>query len=136
LLDAKLHADPEALLEAAASTPPAAEIDCFAKVLAAIEEDERRLPPRARAWAAGDVAALRRFEYPDIRRECLAFPGWPAALGAALDDAENLWLESADIALSRNESTFATVDLRDLIRSDGLLARLRARGFEVTAPQP
>jgi hypothetical protein len=133
-VDTKLLADPLVLLDHAAGVPAPAELDCFAKVLATIEAGDEAIAARARAWASGDVAALRRFEYPDIRRECLSFPGWPAALGDAIDDAENKWLESAEGALAANETTFGTLDVRDLLSSDGLLARLHDRGYDVQAP--
>jgi uncharacterized protein YbaP (TraB family) len=133
--DTKLHADPEVLLEHAARVPAPAEVDCFAKVIAEIEADEQRLAARARAWAVGDLEALQRFDYPDIRRECLAFPGWPVALKDALNDANDAWLAAAERALAANRSTFATVDLRDLVTQDGLLAQLRERGYEVRAPE-
>jgi hypothetical protein len=131
--DTKLHADPEVLLDHAALVTPEAELDCFAKVLARIEADER-IAARARAWAVGDIAALRRFDYPDIRRECLSFPGWPAALAETLDDADDRWLESAERALAAHRTTFGTLDLRDLMTPNGLLARLRERGYDVQAP--
>ncbi len=132
--DTKLHADPDVLLDHAAQVSARAELDCFDKVLATIAADEQRLLPRAQAWATGDIEALRAFDYPDIRRQCLAFPGWPAALEQALDDADDKWLESAERALAANRTVFGTLDLRDLMTSDGLLARLRERGYAVQAP--
>ncbi len=45
-----------------------------------------------------------------------------------------LWLENADRALSNNDSTFAILPLRDLLRPDGLLSRLRERGYDVLEP--
>jgi uncharacterized protein YbaP (TraB family) len=132
--DTKLHADPEVLLDHAARVPAPAELDCFVKVLATVEADEKRLVPRAQAWAAGDIDALRTFDYPDIRRQCLAFPGWPPALRQALDDADDLWLASAERALAENRTAFGTLDLRDLLTPNGLLARLRERGYAIHAP--
>jgi uncharacterized protein YbaP (TraB family) len=131
--DTKLHADPDVLLDHAARVPAPAELDCFARVLATVE-DERRIVQRARAWATGDVAALRRFDYRDIRRDCLAFPGWPKELADALDGANAKWLESAERALAANRVTFGAVDLRELISPRGLAAQLRERGYAVQAP--
>ena len=45
-----------------------------------------------------------------------------------------LWLENADRALSNNDSTFAILPLKDLLRPDGPLSRLRERGCEVLEP--
>jgi hypothetical protein len=132
--DTKLHADPDVLLDHAARVPAQADLDCFVKVLATIEADEQRLVPRALAWATGDIEALRKFDYPDIRRQCLAFPGWPPALKEFLDEADDQWLASAERALAENRTAFGTLDLRDLMTSNGLLAQLRERGYAVHVP--
>jgi uncharacterized protein YbaP (TraB family) len=133
-VDTKVLADPLVLLDHAARVPAPAELDCFTKVLATIETGDEAIAARARAWASGDVAALRRFDYPDIRRECLSFPGWPVALADALKDADDKWLESAEHALAANRTTFGTLDVRDLLTRDGLLAQLHDRGYDVQAP--
>jgi hypothetical protein len=132
--DTQLHVDPDALLDQAARVPTQAELDCFTKVLETIERGEQQIAARARAWAVGDMEALRRFDYPDIRKDCLAFPGWPDALRETLQAANNKWVEAAERALSVNRSTFGMLDLRDLISPDGLLARLREQGYDVRAP--
>jgi hypothetical protein len=77
---------------------------------------------------------LRRFDYPDIRKDCLAFPGWPEGLRETLRAANDTWLEAAERALSVNRSTFGALDLRDLLAPDGLLARLREQGYQVDEP--
>jgi hypothetical protein len=132
--DTRLPVDAEGLLENAAQVSFDAESDCFDKLLATLEQDDGRIVHRARAWAIGDVAALRRFEYPDIRRDCLAFPGWPEGLLGTVEEADDYWLEEAERALAANRTTFGAVDLRELLSSDGLLARLRERGYDVQAP--
>ena len=132
--DTQLHVDPEALLDQAARVATQAELDCFAKVLDVVERGEHHIGARARAWAVGDMEALRRFDYPDIRKECLAFPGWPDALRETLQAANDKWFEAAERALSTNRSTFGTLDLRDLIAPSGLLARFREQGYEIREP--
>jgi uncharacterized protein YbaP (TraB family) len=134
ITDTKLHADPDTLLDYAARVTVPAELDCFAKVLDDIEGAERTLVARARAWARGDLTALLKAEYPDIRRECLAHPGWPEQFTHVLDEADALWLTAAERALASRRTTFATLDIRELIVADGLLARLRARGYDVHEP--
>jgi hypothetical protein len=52
-----------------------------------------------------------------------------------LEDSSNQWLAAAENALAVNQSTFATLDIRDLVGADGLLAQLRARGYEIREPQ-
>ena len=132
--DTQLHVDPDALLDEAARVSTEAELDCFTKVLDTIERGENRIGARARAWASGDLDALRRFDYPDIRKDCLAFPGWPDGLRETLRAANDKWIEAAERALSINRSTFGALDLRDLLAPDGLLARLREQGYQVDEP--
>lgn len=131
--DAQLHVDPNALLDEAARVPLSAELDCFVKALDSVEHVEQ-IVARARAWVDGDVAALRRFDYVDIRRDCLAFPGWPAGFEAALAAADDQWFAAAERSLTDHRSTFGTLDLRELMAEDGLLARFRAHGYEVREP--
>jgi hypothetical protein len=132
--DTQLYVDPNALLDQAARVPRVTELDCFAKVLELIEQAGSTLDARGRAWANGDIEALRRFTYPDIRKDCLAFPGWPEGLLETLHAADDQWFEAAEHALSAHRSTFGTLDLRELNASDGLLARFRKSGYRIHEP--
>jgi uncharacterized protein YbaP (TraB family) len=123
------------LLDGAAELSAEAEIECFATILASIESDLPARAERARAWATGDIAALKALEYPDIRGDCLSFAASSAMLRQMLEDSSNQWLAAAENALAVNQSTFATLDIRDLVGADGLLAQLRARGYEIREPQ-
>jgi hypothetical protein len=132
--DTEIRVDPGDLLDAAQALSRQAEIDCFATVLASIENDLPGIAERARAWAAGDIAALRRFDYPDIEGECLSFAGTSAGLRDTLRRVEDAWLEAAQRALTSNGATFATLGIGDLLRPDGPLERLRELGYEVREP--
>jgi uncharacterized protein YbaP (TraB family) len=133
-IDTEIRADPGDLLDAAEALSKQAELDCFATVLASIEHDLPGIAERARAWAVGDIAALRRFDYPDIEGECLSFAGTSAGLRETFQRAEDAWLEAAERALAENQTTFATLGVGDLLRADGPLARLRERGYDVHEP--
>jgi hypothetical protein len=132
--DTEIRADPGELLDAAQTLSTQAEIECFATVLASIENDLPGIAERGRAWALGDIAALRRFDYPDIEGECLSFAGTSAVLRDTLRKAEDAWLDAAERALAANQTTFATLGVGDLLRADGPLARLRERGYDVREP--
>ena len=132
--DTEVRADPGDLLDAAANLSTDAEVECFSTVLASIENDLPGIADRARAWALGDIAALRRFDYPDIEGECLTFAGTSAGLRETMQKAGDAWLAAAEHALATNQTTFATLGVGDLLRSDGLLARLRERGYDVREP--
>ncbi len=132
--DTEVRADPGDLLDAAQALSRQAEIDCFATVLASIENDLPGIAERARAWAVGDIDALRRFDYPDIEGECLSFAGTSEGLSDTLRRAQDAWLDAAQRALAANGTTFATLGVGDLLRRDGPLARLRELGYEVREP--
>jgi hypothetical protein len=132
--DTEIRADPGDLLDAAQTLSRQAEIDCFATVLASIENDLPGIAARARAWAAGDIEALRRFDYPDIEGECLSFAGTSEGLRDTLRRVEDAWLDAAQHALAANGTTFATLSVGELLRPDGPLARLREGGYEVREP--
>jgi len=132
--DTEVRADPGDLLDAAQALSRQAEIDCFATVLASIENDLPGIAARARAWAVGDIEALRRFDYPDIEGECLSFAGTSEGLRSTLRRAEDAWLTAAQRALAENGTTFAALGVGELLRPDGPLARLRELGYEVREP--
>lgn len=48
---------------------------------------------------------------------------------------ESDWLAAAEEALSRNESTFAVLSVRNALSDTGYLAKLRERGYQVEAPR-
>jgi uncharacterized protein YbaP (TraB family) len=133
-IETEIHVDPAVLLEQAAELSPAAEIDCFATIMASIESDLPGLAARAQAWAVGDVAALRRFDYPDVEGDCSSFVGSAEGLRVTLETADAAWLDAAERALAANRTTFATLGMKELLRPDGLLAELRERGYEVLEP--
>jgi hypothetical protein len=56
----------------------------------------------------------------------------PANLRERMDE---LWLDAADQAVAKNESTLAFVPMSDLLGEHAYLERLRARGYEVLAPR-
>jgi hypothetical protein len=123
------------LLDGAAELSAEAEIECFETILSSIETDLPARVARARAWATGDIAGLRALDYPDIRGDCLSFAASSAKLKEMLEESSNQWLAAAENALTVNQSTFATLDIRELVGADGLLAQLRERGYEVREPR-
>jgi uncharacterized protein YbaP (TraB family) len=115
------------------------DIACFTKTLDRLETDLDAMRARATAWAVGDVDALRRLPYPDQFGACgSAILNSPIVQDRGLQDllqrVESLWLEQAQAALARNEVTFAVLPLSQLLRTDGYIAKLQARGYAVEAP--
>ncbi len=107
-----------------------AEINCLKLSVESVESDIAGMQLRARAWAEGDVDALRE------NRDVIGAAGvcGQVLLGNFLEEVNTNWLRAAEIALSNNEITFAVLQLDQLIDGDGLLQQLRARGYTIDEP--
>jgi hypothetical protein len=130
----KIKTEPEVVVEALGKITREAELACFATVLTSIETDLEGMKERANAWASGDVAALRRFDYPDSQGNCLAMLFSSSGVANLRDELYAMWLAEAERALATRQTTFSVLPMRELIAADGLLAQLAARGYTVTAP--
>lgn len=115
------------------------DVDCFRKTLDRLETDLATMTLRANAWATGDIEALRGMPYEDQNRACMrAMTEASAAQKRGLDTlpqkVEAEWLAAAETALQNNASTFALLPISELLKPDGYLAKLQAKGYEVEAP--
>ena len=131
-------ADPRrALKEFAAS--PLDDLECFRKTLDRIEGDLGNMAARANAWSVGDIAALRELPVENQFVTCsAAFTEAGLARKYGIDDLplqiERKWLATAEAALARNQSTFALLPISQLLKTDGYLSKLEAKGYAVEAP--
>lgn len=117
-----------------------ADTECFERTLQRLETDLVLMRARANAWATGDLDTLRRLPYEDQNESCMrAAMQAEAVRKRAQRDLEAemraRWLEAAEKALASNDVTFAVLPMRDLLRQDGYLAALQARGYVVEAPE-
>jgi TraB family protein len=115
------------------------DLDCFAKTLDRIDGDMDTIAARANAWATGDVAKLRTLPDSDQRQACLdAVTSTKIAQERGITDlpqrVENTWVDAASASLAKNRITFARLPITDLLAKDGYLAKLKAKGFTVEAP--
>jgi uncharacterized protein YbaP (TraB family) len=103
-----------------------------------LESDLRAARIRANAWATGDIDALRKQAEADKVSAYLYAASWPylddAELQALLTEADRRWVAAAESALTTHRTTFAALPIFLLLRSDGLLSALRAKGFIVEEP--
>lgn len=126
--------EPRDLLESLNKIPLDAEVRCLEATLRGLEADVGVLTERANAWALGDVAALRRLLATEDRSAC-----WDVILSVPKVKelsavADQQWLERAESALHRNRSTLALRSMRDVLSPVGVLAQLRAKGYQVIGP--
>lgn len=112
---------------------------CFSKTLDRIQTDMVTMTARANAWATGDISALRRLPQSDQFEACAAAISETNLLRSrGMTDlesrADQAWLDAARAALERNSSTVALLPMRHLLAQDGYLARLKAMGYTIQAP--
>ncbi len=112
----------------------AAEIACLTTTLERIETDIEGTKERARAWAYGYMSELYAMEFPDPQGACMEAALEGSELKALFAQFEALWLANAERALAENRSTFALLEIQALVASDGVLAQLQEKGYEVIAP--
>jgi hypothetical protein len=118
---------------------PLDDLPCLESVLQRLESDLALMRARANAWAVGDIDALRAMTDLNQASACIA-----ALMDAQVFRERGLtevperlmaaWLAEAERALESNASTVAVVPMRDILRADGYLARLRASGYVVEEP--
>lgn len=132
-------ADPKAALNELVETN-LDDLDCFEKTLARIENDLPAMAERANAWAIGAMPAIRALPYQDQNASCVsAVLNTRLAEQYGMKDApariDAAWLKAAETALEKNASTVAVLSIAELLKPDGLLAILQARGYTVEAPR-
>jgi hypothetical protein len=113
---------------------------CFSKTLDLIEHELPQAAVSARAWAVGDWTAIRNAARIDERAACdSAWLDTETARKHGVRDIDTRvrtkWLETAEASLRRNRITFATMSVWNLVKPDGYLAALQAKGYEIEAPE-
>lgn len=136
----ELHvSDPRASIRDLEQVSREAEIACLRTTIERLETDLGAMRERANRWALGDVDGLRTL-VPDSDQHiaCLNAVFTVPALRGQFEEAQQrvdaAWLAAADAALDRNASSFAVLPLREMLRADGALEQLHARGYDVQAP--
>ena len=127
-------ADARGTLAEVGQIPLAAEVACMEAILGRLEADLASSRQRAEAWAVGDVAGLRSGAAAKAAGTCLDSLRNSRRMAALLRDFESAWLGVVTRSLERNPVTLAVADIDGLLRPGGLLAQLRARGYEVDEP--
>lgn len=112
---------------------------CLEHTLTLVDTDLGTMQARANAWAVGDVKALRKLPLVDLdvcslqrtAPELLRKYHWTNVDA----DVKTLWLKTAEAALVNNKVSFATLPISNLLKPDGYLAALQARGCQVDQPE-
>lgn len=119
--------------------PREAEIACLENTMKRLETDLQPMIRRADLWSLGDIEGLRAMTIPDRDADCqgafLAVPQLQNLASQADASTDNAWLAAADNALAHDVSSFAVLDIAELLQPNGLLAKLRDEGYAVEEPR-
>lgn len=115
------------------------DLACFDKMLLNLETDVGRMVERANAWAVGDVDALRALPLGDQYQACQdalmqAAVARKNGLGNVEAEVRQAWLTAAEAAIANNAVSFAVLPMSELLKPDGYLTALQAKGYAVEAP--
>jgi uncharacterized protein YbaP (TraB family) len=132
--DKLLVKDPVDVMRDLTEIPRSAEIACLQSVVTRLETDVGPMQARARAWALGDVALLRRLPHTDSRATCLEAVSGSTRVRALVAQAQQDWMTAAVQALDHNRTTLALQSMDLLLGPDGTLATLRRMGYQVEGP--
>jgi hypothetical protein len=121
-----------------ASLSPEQELECFEQQITRMESELDAMKNRANAWAQGSIDDFRGIPLPgDDSDACLLLLNESSefeTIEQLREELDRRWLAAAERTLAVNASTLAILDIVELLREDGLLATLRARGYEVVEP--
>jgi uncharacterized protein YbaP (TraB family) len=126
--------DPLDVMRDLTDIPRSAEIACLDSVVTRLETDLGPMQARARAWALGDVALLRRLPHTDNRATCLEAVSGSARVRALVAQAQQDWMTAVVQALAQNRTTLAIQSMDLLLGPDGSLEQLRRMGYRVEGP--
>ncbi|MEO6078465.1 MAG: TraB/GumN family protein [Steroidobacteraceae bacterium] len=129
------------------------QVACFERIVAYFEKDLEPVKKRANAWARGHVDDLVNptplysvtsscldpfFDAKDLTAMKKLQKDYPELGGLLTQDrnemmkaSRQLWLTVAEAAIARNASTFAMLNVNDVLDKDGLVDQLRAKGYTV-----
>jgi hypothetical protein len=118
---------------------PLADVECFSRTLQRLESDLDLMRERANAWAAGDVARLRKLAPIERASACIGVVLESSFMqqrgfGDVLERAGHAWVAAAEKSLASNASTVAVLSVDEILKPDGYVAQLKNRGYVVMDP--
>lgn len=117
------------------------DLACFTRTIERLETDLDAMQVRANAWAKGDIAVIEKLKFADRDEACAE-----AVMTSVVADiqpeirtmkarARESWLAAAEKALAANKSTFAMLNMKEVLDPNGLVAQMQARGYTVEKPE-
>jgi len=124
--------NPLPIVREALKLTPQQQLPCLTP---ALEDTERRIAharPMAQAWAVGDISSVKAHFTEPRAMECMA--AIVKSLGGLQQSQVSDMVFAIAAALEKPGKTFAVVQMGPLLRKDGVLERLQARGLTIEAP--
>ncbi len=115
-----------------AQMSPAANLACFDAALDDIDREAARAPANANAWANADLKAIGQSYTISVFDRCLMQS--PSVQGL-LERGMREGMQAIEQALQRPGKTVAIIDLNFLLRPNGILDRLKAKGDTIALPK-
>lgn len=116
------------------------DVPCLAATMNSLDTDVAAIRVRANAWAVGELDAIEKLDFNERETACTnAFLSsaivklQPEILTMRQRTSEN-WMSAAEKSLENNTSTFAVLGMKDVLSPQGLLAKLKAKGYTVEKP--
>jgi hypothetical protein len=121
-----------AMVKSASAMKGPAHEACLTAALNDLDAEAARAGPLAQAWAVGDLATVKGGMTANLLDQCLLQLTSATAL---LDYGTRQSVDAINAALAKPGKTVAIIDLKFLLRSGGVLDRLKAQGAEVSVPR-
>jgi hypothetical protein len=117
------------------------DLACFTRTVENLDTDIGTMRLGANAWANGNLADLARLDLAKRDEVCV-----DALLNSSLAKTtpafQNVreriranWMKAAEKSLADNTSTFALLQMKDILDPNGYLAGLKAKGYTVESPK-
>jgi hypothetical protein len=120
------------LAKEAAKLDQRSAVACLADAVSQVETEAREMQPLAAAWAAGDLRGVRAHYSPPALERCMQ---QAPSINALVEQGTAQGVEAILQALAQPGRTVAVVDLNYLLRPNGVLDRLKARGVAIDVPR-
>lgn len=126
--------NPRDLVAQVGEIPRASQVACLEAIVERLEKDIETLKAQANAWAVGDVETLRALPYPKEIQSCVDALENSGRMKKLIDEANGRWNGALEQALDNGVPTLGIRPIYELLKADGTLARLRAKGYRVEGP--
>jgi hypothetical protein len=117
------------------------DLACFTRTVEDLDKDIGTMRAGANAWADGNIADIARLNLAE-RDEVCADAVLNSSLAKTTPAFQNVreriranWMKAAEKSLADNTSTFALLQMKDIVGPNNYLADLRAKGYTVESPK-